>query len=92
MKRDSGPSLADRMDEKLDLWSAEIELALVKFSKTPNTEIEFKNEIDVWSKMEFKFRTQIREMKSSGRKPGRKTRKEFKDLESLVYSIRDKLD
>jgi len=92
MKRDSGPSLADRMDEKLDLWSAEIEIALVRFSKTNNTQIEFRNEIDIWSKMEFKFRAQIKEMKAYGRKPTRKARKEFKDLETLVYSIRDKLD
>ena len=93
MKSVTGLSHVESLDDKLDLWSAEIELAMVKFGRTPDTAIEFRNEIDVWSKMEFRFRQQIRDLKA-GATPRQKSqlKKDFKELEALVYSIRERLE
>ena len=81
MKRDSGPLFIDP-DQ-------------VKFARTPDTAIEFSNEIDVWSRMEFQIRAQIKELRVSGehsvRPPSLPVRKR-KDLATLVYSIRQRLD
>lgn len=80
MKRDSGPLFIDP-DQ-------------VKFAKTPDTAIEFSNQIDVWSRMEFQIRAQIKELRVSGEhgvKPQPVQRKR-KDLATLVYSIRQRLD
>ncbi len=93
MKNVTGPAHAEGMGKTLDLWSAEIELAQVKFSRTADTAIEFRNEIDVWSKMEFRFRQKIRDLKA-GATPRQKSQltRDFKELEALVYSIRERLE
>ena len=81
MKRDSGPLFIDPVQ--------------VKFARTPDTAIEFSNEIDVWSRMEFQIRTQIKELRVSGEhsvRPQSVPVRKRKDLATLVYSIRQRLD
>ena len=79
MKRDSGPLFID-MDQ-------------VRFARTPDTAIEFSNEIDVWSRMAFQARTQIKELRVSGdNHPAAQQSCKRKDLAPLVYSIRQRLD
>ncbi|MBY0517160.1 MAG: hypothetical protein K2P81_09640 [Bacteriovoracaceae bacterium] len=79
MKRDSAPLF--------------IEVDQVKFAKTPDTAIEFSNEIDVWSRMQFQFSSQIKELRVSGDQlPTKKPDRKKKDLATLVYSIRQRLD
>ena len=79
MKRDSGPLFID-MDQ-------------VKFARTPETAIEFSNEIDVWSRMAFQARAQIKELRFSGEnRPASKIARKRNDLAPLVYSIRQRLD
>jgi hypothetical protein len=81
MKRDSGPLFIDPDH--------------VKFARTPDTAIEFSNEIDVWSRMEFQIRAQIKELRVSGEhsvRPQLAVPRKRKDLATLVYSIRQRLD
>lgn len=81
MKCDSGPLFIDP-DQ-------------VKFARTPDTAIEFSNEIDVWSRMEFQIRAQIKELRVAGEhsvRPQLAAPRKRKDLAPLVYSIRQRLD
>lgn len=62
---------------------AHVEVDKVRFDKGLDLGIEFRNEIDAWNKMAFKFR--------GGRTtPG--TRYARKDLHPLVYSVRSRLE
>lgn len=76
MKRDSEPLFIDT--------------DLVKYARTADTAIEFTNEIDVWSRMEFRFRSLISDLRVQGeaRPPGKK----LTHTGSLYYSIRQRLD
>lgn len=79
------------------LCVAEVEVQKVKFSKGPDTGIDFSNEIDAWAKMEFKFRQQIKNLRDQrilDRRFVPKTvlRSERRDLHPTVYAIRQKLD
>ncbi len=81
MKRDSGPLFIDPDH--------------VKFARTPDTAIEFSNQIDVWSRMEFQIRAQIKELRVSGEhsvRPQSLPVRKRKDLATLFYSIRQRLD
>lgn len=61
---------------------AHVEVDKVRFNKGMDLGIEFKNEIDAWNKMAFKFR--------GGRSnPGHYARK---DLHPLVYSVRSRIE
>lgn len=73
------------------LCVAEIELAEVRFSKGKELGFDLINEIDVWSKMEFKFRHQIHHLNKHG-KIVKDSCRGRTDLHSLVYSIREKLE
>jgi len=64
---------------------AHVEVEKAHFSNGEDLGIEFKNEIDAWAKMEVHFRHQIRN-------PRKRILKSKKDLTSMVYSIRHKLD
>jgi hypothetical protein len=68
---------------------AQVEVSKVRFNKTKELGIEFTNQIDVWSKMEFRFRQQISQLKACRKADGREG---WKDTRSLIYSIREKLD
>ncbi len=67
---------------------AHVDLDRVKFSKGLDMGIDFSNQIDAWSKMEFKFRQQIHQMRDYGsmKKNGPL------DLKSFVYSWRERVD
>lgn len=67
---------------------AHVDLSRVKFSKGRDLGVDFSNEIDAWSKMEFKFRQQIHQMRDYG------TMKKNVplDLKALVYSWRERIE
>ena len=93
MKNVTGPSYVKSPQEELELWSAEIELDHVKFARTANTAIEFKNQIDVWSKMEFRFRQQIQDLKlPGGARQHNRPDPDQHELKTLFYSIRERLE
>lgn len=82
--------------DKFKVTAAKVEVAHARFADAEDLGIEFKNEIDAWTKMEVVFREQIKLLRVSGdealvmyAKPKRKNRQ---DLKSLVYSIREKLE
>ena len=68
-----------------DFLIAHVELSKARFSRGEDLGIEFKNEIDAWTKMEVHFRHQIR----NPRKRGTKSKA---DLNTFVYSFRQALD
>ena len=68
---------------------AKVDFKKVKYQKPAKLGIDFSNEIDIWSKMEFKSRTQIKRLKDRGHLHGHHI---LSDLNSLVYAIREKID
>jgi hypothetical protein len=64
---------------------AHVELHKARFSNGEDIGIEFKNEIDAWTKMEVHFRHQIQN-------PRKRTLKGKQDLNTLIYSFRQKLE
>ena len=84
------------MVQEIQFDTAQIDLTRVKFSKSSNLGIDFQNKIDAWNMMEFTFRHQIQRMQSlketlaAGKKKVK--RREKKDLRTLVYSMREKID
>jgi adenylosuccinate lyase len=65
------------------IFAAEVEVEKVLLNKAPDLGVEFKNQIDAWSKMEFKFR-------SSNIAPRKRYARN--DLIPLVYSIREYIE
>ncbi len=68
---------------------AKVEVNKVKYKKPESLGIDFANEIDIWAKMEFKSRVQVAKLRRNGSSDGHEV---MKDLSSLYYSIREKLD
>jgi hypothetical protein len=68
-----------------DFLIAHVELSKARFTRGEDLGIEFKNEIDAWTKMEVHFRHLIR----NPRKRGTKSKA---DLTPFVYSFRQALD
>lgn len=60
---------------------AKVDLNKVKYKKPDSLGIDFANEIDIWAKMQFRFRN-----KSTN------SHAVMNDLNSLYYSMREKLD
>jgi hypothetical protein len=79
MKNDSGRASA---------FVAQVEVSSVRFDKGVDLGIEFKNQIDGWKKMEFKFRQQITQLRTGKAGP----RHSWSDLSPLNYAIREKID
>lgn len=84
-------------NDSKSLCVAEVDLGQVKFSRGNNLGIDFSNQIDVWSKMEFKFSQQIHKLKQSGQLSGYEgvrldSKRGWRDLSSLVYAVREKVD
>lgn len=71
--------------------AARVERSHARFSHGEDLGIEFRNEIDAWAKMEATFRLQIRLLreKSALATSAKKSRI---DLNSLVYSMRERID
>lgn len=67
---------------------AKVDLEKVSFLKENRVGIDFFNEIDVWAKMEFRFRGQISQLRQN--KP--LTPGSVQGLQPLHYSVREKLD
>ena len=75
-------------DSKISIV-AKVDLNHVKYVKPESLGIDFTNEIDVWSKMEFRFRKQIKNISKNRTLEGHDI---LKDLNSLVYAVREKID
>lgn len=68
---------------------AEVDVACARFSKTVDLGIDFTNEIDVWTQMEFRARYQIKQLKQFGTLNRADA---LRDLNSYFYGIRQSLD
>lgn len=68
---------------------AKVDVSKVKYLKPKDLGIDFFNEIDVWSKMEFKARKQINRLKKNGCLDGHNV---LQDLNSIIYAVREKID
>lgn len=68
---------------------AKVDLLKVKYARPDSLGIDFTNEIDIWTKMGFRFSEQIRNLSRNASLDGHKV---LKDLSSLVYAIREKID
>lgn len=77
-------------NDSKSLWPAVVDVTKVKYSKEKDLGIDFHNEIDAWSKMEFKSRQQVKQLKSNIALV--RERKTLNDLKSLFYSFREKID
>jgi hypothetical protein len=75
-------------NDSSSLWPAVVEVAKVRFLKEKELGIDFSNEIDAWSKMEFRFRYQIKQM----RQHGSWTHESPKELKALRYSFRQRIE
>ncbi len=73
---------------------AHVEISHARFSNGEDLGIEFKNEIDAWTKMEVMFRQQIKLLRNYGSPyfHSSQPKKKKSDLKSLVYSVRERLD
>ena len=68
---------------------AKVDLEKVSFLKENRVGIDFFNEIDVWAKMEFRFRGQISQLRQN--KP-LSVNASVQGTHPLHYSVREKLD
>ncbi len=68
---------------------AKVDKSNVKYVRPKNLGIDFTNEIDIWSKMEFRYREQIKKLNSNQTLEGHDI---LKDINSLVYSFREKIE
>lgn len=78
MHNDSKPILVARVDSRK-----------VKYSKPSRLGIDFANQIDVWAKMEFKSRKQVKRLKQNNSLDGHDI---LQDINSIVYAIREKIE
>ena len=62
------------------LLFAHVDTDRVRFSKGLDLGIEFKNQIDAWNRMKFKFRKRMSDVKYA-----------HSDLKPLIYSVRSTL-
>lgn len=76
-------------NDKLSLWPAVIEVENVRFSRGKDLGIDFSNEIDAWSQLEFRYRHQMKQLRQYGTLNRQQA---LKDVNSLVYSFRQKID
>ncbi len=78
MKNDSRPITAAKVDARK-----------VKYSKPKELGIDFSNEIDIWAKMEFKSRKQVKRLRQNDSLDGHDI---LQDLNTIVYAVREKID
>lgn len=76
-------------NDSSSLWPAVVEVEKVRFSKGKDLGIDFSNEIDAWSKMEFRSRQQIKHLRQYGTLCGLESPR---DLKALRYSFRQKVE
>lgn len=98
MKDNSEREIRVKKKSESKIQTVEIEVDQVKYSKSRNLAIDFHNQIDAWSKMEFVFSKQIsrlRLLESYGVKTEKSQTPKPQaagDLKPLNYSVRDKLE
>lgn len=68
---------------------ARVDAQKVRYSKGIKLGIDFSNEIDVWARMEFRSRKQVKELR---RTSSRSKHEILKDITTLHYCVREKLD
>ena len=68
---------------------AKVDSRRVKYQRPKELGIDFSNEIDVWSKMEFKSRQQVKRLRENGCLDGHDI---LQDLNSLIYAVREKCE
>lgn len=76
-------------NDKLSLWPAVVEVESVRFSRGKDLGIDFSNEIDAWSQMEFRYRSQMKQLRQYGTLNHHEA---LDEVYPLVYSFRQKLD
>jgi hypothetical protein len=98
MKDNSEREIRAKKKSESKIQTVEIEIDQVKYSKSRNLAIDFHNQIDAWSKMEFVFSKQISRLRLL-ETYGVQTEKcqtpkvqSSGDLKPLQYSVRDKLE
>lgn len=77
-----------KSDTKLSIV-AKVDLKKVKYVKPEKLGLDFTNEIDMWSKMEFRYREQIKSLSQNRTLEGHDI---LKSLNALVYAVREKID
>lgn len=78
MKNDSKPVIVAKVDARK-----------IKYSKPKELGIDFIYEIDIWAKMQFKSRKQVKRLKQNNSLDGHDC---LQDLNSIVYAIREKIE
>jgi hypothetical protein len=69
--------------------AAKVDLQRVRYVKPTSLGIDFTNEIDLWSKMEFRY---CKLIKNISKNRTLEDHHILRDLNSLVYAIREKID
>ena len=68
---------------------AKVDIERVSLTKKKSLGIDFFNEIDVWTKMEFRAREQVKRLQNNKRLDGHNI---LQDLNTLIYAVRTKLE
>ena len=76
-------------NDSSSLWPAVVEVEKARFSKVKDLGIDFSNEIDAWSKMEFRYRHQIKQLRKYGTFSSCESPK---DLKAFKYAVRQRVD
>lgn len=77
-----------KADDSKTLWTATVDLSRVRYSNR-NLGIDFANEIDAWTRMEYRFSRQIMFLKNTGRM----SKKSFSsNVKSYFYAVREKVE
>jgi hypothetical protein len=93
MKNDSDKAYLDKKKTQLRIKPAEVEVAKARFHNGMDLGIDFHNKIDAWTKMEFIFSQQIKQLQDGNELSQINVQKQVhRDLSTLVYSLREKID
>jgi len=66
---------------------AKVDIPKVKYTKPEILGIDFFNEIDIWSQMEFHYREKIKKLSKN-----KSSDQIFKNPHSIVYALREQID
>jgi len=77
-----------KRDSKLPLI-AKVDVNRVSLTKKKSLGIDFSNEIDVWAKMQFRAREQVKRLQNNKTLEGHEI---LQDLNSLIYAVRTKIE
>jgi hypothetical protein len=77
-----------KRDSKLPVV-AKVDVTRVSLTKKKSLGIDFSNEIDVWAKMQFRAREQVKRLERNQTLDGHDI---LQDLNTLVYAVRTKIE